>query len=387
MSVSFSYYVGQPPTAITPEDPQWRAALPLNRHAAAAQPQTAAAGELSYGDYFDAARRFLIRDGMAVALCAVSEPGAGSCPGDIDHIRVELSKHGAFYHPSKVILEIGAQRRQMVLNVAISDAGRAVLDQEYSNLARLNALGHGYLPRLFGRGAERIGDKDMEIFAAEWLEGFCEFHLSPSPEGAPRWQVWGDRGERWDLNRGQVFDLYRQAVAILTRYYHPVTFEAVSGWHHAAGDFIVSAEARGLLVRLITVRRYAPLFRLEEEHTPNIEEMLEGLTAFFVDTSLRMRLDRDAGVGELVWAPDEILPAIWEGFIQGLEQTVLVLQLPAEIVPAVQRYLALHPPEDLLEIGNHIVGRYPHDSEDRRIIERHLTRHMQRLGEILTAEA
>jgi hypothetical protein len=380
ISGNVSYLVGQPPVTITPVDSQWRAALPLDRRSVAHPPQPAGRA-LSYGDYFDAARQFLLRDDMAVATRAAGVPAVR-----IDHLAIHLAKHGAFYHPARVVVTTGTDRTSLVLNVAVNPAGRAALVQECTALEHLFRPDRPFLPRVFGHGIERVGDFEFPIFAAEWLEGFCEFHLASASGGALQWQVWGDRGERWALSEAHISDLFRQATHILTTYFDPFTFESILGWHHAAGDFIVKTGPDRLAVRLITVRRYAPLFAGDLPRAPTLETVLESLAAFFLDLSLRMRLDRLEGIRELVWAPDTILSAVWKGFADGVQALAIDHGLPAEFSAAVLGYLAAHPTDALEALGRRIAARYPQSSGERRLIELHLKDHVMMLGAIMTPQ-
>jgi hypothetical protein len=383
VSGNFSYLVGQPPVTITPHDLQWHAALPQDRRSVTDNSQPAGRS-LSYGDYFAAARRFLSRDEMAATVHAAGILAKRSISAaEIDHVAIHLAKHGAFYHPAKVVVATGTERLSLVLNVALSESGRAALWHEYTALERLFRPDRPYLPRVFEHGVERIGDFDISIFAAEWLEGFCEFHLAGVPDGTLRWRVWGDGGARWELSAAQIADLYRQAAHILTAHYNPFTYESILGWHHAAGDFIVKAERKRLAVRLITVRRYAPLFAADVAETPDLETLLDGVAAFFVDLSLRMRLDRLDGVGELAWAPDLVLPAVWNGFIDGLLEMAATHNLPTEFGAAVQQFLAAHPARELEALGRGIAERYPQDSGERHLIAHYLPDHLRALGAIM----
>ena len=382
-TANFSYLVGQPPAAINSADPRWRAALPLDRRRAAAGPLPAGHA-FAYGDYFTAASQFLLHADMAVVVSAATIlTGRNVSPADIDHIAVHLAKHGAFYHPARVVVTVDSDRLSLVLNVAVSEPGRTAVTSEYAALERLNGQCRGFLPRVFGRGTGRVGAFDVALFAAEWLEEFCEFHLGHTPEGTLQWQLWGEAGERWTLTAAQVAVLYRQAACILTACFNPLTFESISGWHHAAGDFVLKPGPDQAAVRLITVRRYAPLFTVDTDEPPELEKLLDGLAAFFIDMSLRMRIDRLDGVGELAWAPDSVISPVWEGFGAGLAQMAAYHELPPELGAMVGQYLAAHPPRELKRLGRRIAARYPSASGERRLIEHHLGQHLDALADIM----
>jgi hypothetical protein len=127
----------------------------------------------------------------------------------------------------------------------------------------------------------------------------------------------------WDNIRGhrpasaqEVREIFRQASRILARYYDKRTFCRITPWHHAAGDFIVRVRPGGNVeVRLTTARSYEPLPFLKDSE--NLNPMIP-LVYFFLDVTVRMRLDRLDGVGELVWAPSMVIPYVLEGLFQGL---------------------------------------------------------------------
>ena len=111
----------------------------------------------------------------------------------------------------------------------------------------------------------------------------------------------------------EAFRIFEESSKILALYYDGRDFSRIGAWHHAAGDFIVKArDDEGINVRLTTVRKYEPL-----PETENAAPMI-ALVYFFLDTTVRMRLDRLNGVGETVWADDFAVTATVKGFIEGL---------------------------------------------------------------------
>ena len=67
-------------------------------------------------------------------------------------------------------------------------------------------------------------------------------------------------------------------------------------------------------MRLSTARRYEPLLDYTKETNPFL-----ALFYFFLNLSIRMRLDRIDGVGEIVWADDFCVEATVTGFIEALK--------------------------------------------------------------------
>jgi hypothetical protein len=357
--------------------------LPADRHAG---PATLPA--VSFGDYFTAVSDYLNGDGRdALALAIRHQLDCECYPSALDRIQVHLVKHGALYHPARVTVTIGTRRLDLVLNVAASPAGRERLAAEAAHLTRLAAdFSPRFIPRVHGWGAGRIADREpLPMFLGEWLNGFHELHPTAGSDHQRPWAVWDpDRG-RWHLSESQVADFFRQAVFILTHYFDPHTFEAIQAWHHAAGDFVVRAQGPGLELRLITVRRYGPLFLLERDDELTIERLLEALAVFFLRTSLWMRLDRLDGVGDLTWAGEAVLSPMWEGFVRGLESMARRNDFPENFVPGVIAYLAGHGRDEWLALGETILARFPAELPEADLLRRHLARHTDGLARIVKA--
>ncbi|MFZ1984660.1 MAG: hypothetical protein WAU91_09630 [Desulfatitalea sp.] len=378
------FFVGQPPTPITASDEQWRLPLPAGR-----ADGSAAAVTVSYGEYFTAVGDYLAQEGAAVLTRVAQDVlGRGIAPAEVDGVQVHLVKHGALYHPARVTLLAGPVCVPLVLNVAVSPAGRERLAAEVTHLKQLGAgFAEQFIPQVYGWGHGRIGGRAaLPMFAAQWLTGFHELHPTAGPGGRRPWSVWDPDEGPWQLSDRQVADFFRQAVFILTYYFDPHTLGAILAWHHAAGDFVVRGCGEAVEVRLITVRRYEPLFQLEEGETLSLERLLEALAVFFLRTSLWMRLDRMDGVGDLVWADEACLAPMWAGFVQGLERMAQRNDFPAAFVPGVLRYFARHTPEDLVGLGETIIARHPAGLPEVALMRRHLLRHAARLAEVVGAE-
>ncbi len=388
----FEYFVGQPPTALTPQSPQWSAPLPMHRQATGSEgPTDSSPDAITYGTYFAAARDFLRQNGLAVPVrAAASLLGRRVEPREIGKINIHLVKHGAFYHPALVKVVAGKEEIPLVLNVAVSAAGRAALAKEFGYLEQLNSsFTDRYVPQVFGCGRGAVEDQDgLPIFAAQWLSGYSEFHLTRAGEDSDlqQWQVWDDP-EPWYLSPEQVADLYRQATAILTSHFNPLTFEAIVDWHHGAGDFVVKKEKTHIDVRLITVRRYVPLIQLEPHETIDPQLLLDTLMVLFISTSIRMRLDRLDGVGKLVWAPDHIMPFVWQGFDQGLRHMAVLHDFPDQFAQGVQEYMTTYTIDDILDIGKSVIQRFPPSSEESALATRHLSDHITILSGLMTGRA
>lgn len=337
---------------------------------------------ITYGDYFQAAADFLLADEAAVlaraAAIVLEQPGVHS---RIERVAIHLVKHGAFYHPARVTWRVEDVELQIVLNVAVSAAGRAVIPTEFDALQRLwVGPGCGLVPRVFacGRGGGADATRALPMFAAQWMDDFHELHLTTTPAGAGhRWVVWhAERGALF-LTGSQVFQFYRRAIHILTRCFNPFTLEAILDWHHASGDFVVAPDTDPLQVRLITVRRYAPIFVLDGDRPPDLQIIVEALAAFFMRTSLWMRIDRIDGVGELVWAETPDLPAaLLAGFLAGLADMACLHGLPQNFTVVVHNYLAAQSGETLRALAEAIAARLDSGMDEKQLLQTHLEDHV-----------
>lgn len=383
-SLPVAFRVGDPPAPITAADAQWRLSLPADRHAGPSAPAS-----VSYGDYFTAAADYLNGEGRTALTEAVRHGlGRDADLGASTGIQVHLVKHGAFYHPARVTVAVGERRLDLVLNVAVSPAGRERLVAEAAHMMRLaSEFSLRFTPRVHGSGFGRLAHREpLPMFLGEWLDGFHELHPTAGPDGERPWAVWDpDRG-RWHLSQRQMADLFSQAVFILTYYFDPITFEAVQAWHHAAGDFVVRPRGAGLEVRLITVRRYAPLFRLDQDDAPTLERLLEALALFFLRTSLWMRLDRLDGVGDLTWADDRALMPMWHGFVHGLKHMAQHNDLPEAFVEAVMAHMAGQGREGWLDLGGMLIAQFPADLPETGLLRCHLAAHAEGLAEVVAAQ-
>jgi hypothetical protein len=318
--IPFKFGLSPSEPAVTADSDLWSIPLPLEMSAFLGAPaQNDRMPAPTCGDYFQAARDFLIQDEMILLRRAVEQVlGRTVALRDVEGVGVYLVKHGALYHPARVEVSIAGRIVALVLNVAVSARGRQALSVEFGTVSRLtHELARSCWPQLYGHGSGKSADgRSWPMLLGAWLEGFYEFHLAESSApGELTVVVWDtDRGH-WNLTPHQQCLLIGKAAQILTYAYHPLTFEAILDWHHAAGDFVVRPLAGGIDVRLITVRDYAPLVITE---TADVEAVLDAMVAFVVGMSLRLRLDRLDGVGRPACYPRSVIPAIWTGFCGGL---------------------------------------------------------------------
>jgi len=364
--ISFFLYHRDHPVDAT--HPLWNRPLPMDRHGRA----DGAHPIMTHGAYFEATRSYLLNGGIEAISAAIESREA------LSGIDVILKKHGAFYHPACLRVTAGAMTTDLVLNVAVSDAGRQVIQREFDLLRSLSrARPKDLLPRTHHIAGVCGPNPPVPMFLGEWLTGFHEFHLSRDPsDGLVKIAVWDPAHPRWYLKPDECAALYARAAHILTVCYDPLTSRHVGPWHHAAGDFVLSLSApSGLQARLVTVRDYRPICSMGPPDALHPSEILQALFVFFVDLSIRMRMDRLDGVGELVWADTLAGYGALDGFLTGL---VFHDLKPFFSFPLDQGFMAyasrlsLH---DIGETAEALLGRFPEHAPERAFVHNHLDAH------------
>jgi hypothetical protein len=302
----------------------WESPLPVHRDIPIEKNGNEIKRPFSIGDYFEAVSDFILRQGLeqilADASCDLSREISKE---EIGTVNVTLEKHGQYYHPARVEIEICGERLLYVLNVAVSDPGNDLIKKEYYLLEKLNkTFQPSFLPEVYCLGHTNTKtNQKVAMFLGQWFGGFHEFHLSYDPEtGKNRLKVWAPDGGVF-LTDNQTANLYQQIAKILTFYYSIDTFEQILSWHHAAGDFVVSVANNDIRLGLITIRNYNSF--LKNDTASGVENdgasMLEALLLFMLNMSIRIRLDRLDGVGNLIWSDDIAVKNCLLGFYEGLK--------------------------------------------------------------------
>jgi hypothetical protein len=382
----FSFFLPHSKEPVTANSPIWQASIPLKLDALIKND-----GEsVSYADYFRAVRSFLESDSYKIITRAIAgQLGRDVKPQHIDELRIYLEKHGQFYHPARVETILCQKQLSFVLNVAISESGRGLIEREYHLLNRLNnTQSFHYLPQVFGFG--RIcGPQGMnfDLFLGEWFEGFHEFHISIDPaDQKPKILVWDDARGRFFLSHDQMQQLYAQAATIWTCYYNLQSFEQISAWHHGAGDFVVKIENDRIELKLVTVRQYAAVFESSNDaRTEQIESqlILQALLVFFLNLSLHMRLDRFDGTGEMMWSDKAAVEATLIGFLEALSIKPNIVGLPDSPLACFIAYLSSCTQEDLLDLFQAIVGRFNPKMPELPLIKENIIEQVETLYHIM----
>ena len=386
----FKHYLQHKKKLLDENSDIWSLPIPLSRK----KPQKADEISLTYGDYFYAVRSFLKKDEFKSITSAISQRLNREITSDeIEEIRIYLEKHGEFYHPARIETFINEFCYLFVLNVAISSAGKGFIKREFEILNKLNnEFSFSFIPKVYSRGEICIKNKNVEIsmFLGEWFEGFNEFHISQNKykqaktDSSIKIVVWDHEKGNFLLSDDETLELYSQVAMILTCYYNAETFEQIFPWHHAAGDFVIKLQNNNMEIKLITVRQYAPMLENKNEIAKNSKDstvhlMLEAMLLFFLNLSIRIRLDRLDGVGETVWSDNIAVKGTIKGFLNGLSKISSKNLIPDALAADFINYISCFTKTDLLELCNSIVNTYNPMAPDIPVIRQNLTAHVDLL--------
>lgn len=345
-----------------------------------------AEGAISYGEYFHGAKSFLEKDHFKIIIDAVFH--SATCditPEKIQEICICLEKHGQFYHPAKIEIITHEAIFTFALNVAISDVGKHCIKREYNVLEKLNNdFSFSFIPKVYGAGeiVDANNDLKMCMFLGEWFENFNEFHLS-----------WDSKNKKnkiivWDAKQGNFFlpskyamEIYKQTAMILTCYYSVKTFEQIFPWHHAAGDFVVKICDDKLELKLITVRQYSSMLENDGENDLTLEAAL----MFFLNLSIRMRLDRLDGVGSIAWADKIAVQGTLDGFFDGLKLKSANNEIDDSLSQRFKNYFSSFTEIQLYDLLKNIVNAYNPAAPEISVIKRSIKQHANELYEAICA--
>lgn len=352
--------------------------LPANRDYAPDAPQPE--GDITFGEYYGAARAFLEADECRFIQDAV-EARTGARPEKIEEITIDLLKHGAFYHPACVTVSADRKNYPFVLNLAASDRGIEGIEKEVGLLHFLNErYALPYIPKVYGYGKDSCtGGQPVAMFIGDWFEGYQEFHLSGQGTGN-RIMVWDEEKGGFPLAPDQAEEIYRQIAYILTSYYDPEAFREIFPWHHGAGDFIIRIDPKNpskIDVRLVTVRGYGSPFMKGPAEDPGV--LLQGLLIFLTHLSIRNRLDRLDGVGEVGWIDERIVAPTVDGFLAAIALKETPKGFPDSLLSCFIDVLHTHGAKEIDELCTALAGAYPDAAPETQVIRKNLKAHAKRL--------
>ena len=362
--IKFKYYLADLRHPVTPDTDAWNQRLPQERTGA----DTDSDGlYLTYGHYFTAVRKYLEKDQFRVFHQGAARIlGHEIGPAGFSDLSVILEKHGQYYHPARITTGVGERTLSFALNLAVTESGRAFLHTDFYNMRRLQGLfSYNFLPLMVHCADIESGESGPAVTIAfgEWLSGFHEFHQTlQKATDRQAVAVWDPAHGHKFLTEHQSQSLFRHATRILTAYLNLETFEQILNWHHAAGDFVVRTADDRIDVRLITVRRYGPLF---PGLTVSAENVLHLLTVFLLNNSMRMRLDRFDGIGDPAWAGPGTAASVILGTLDGLQLQIDSGSIPEDVLIYFRQYLKMLGLEDLKELCRDILDRWHVDTIGR----------------------
>jgi len=378
------YYLSNAECPVPENSPIWTDCLPLSREVWQTDPVKGKEGCFSYGDYFSAAKTFIRQNDYQALKTAICRRTKRNIETDqIRTIHIYLEKHGEFYHPSRIEVSDCWNKHVFVLNMAVSEKGMATIKTEFRNLERLaKEMPYSYLPDVYSDGMVRLKqNREVGLFLGQWFSGFQEFHLAYNKaDGKQIICIWGETDERKILTENQCLDLYVQAAKILTLYYDVSTFKHILSWHHAAGDFVVRLKNDHAELKLISVRDYTFLFRQngrqERSTHQNARDILYCLLIFLLILLIRMRLDREDGIGPIIWADDVAVYGALHGFLEALEEKPDMAQLPDTVSACFRSFLLSCSMKDLLYLNRQIVEKMFGRAPEFPVVQMHLKDHV-----------
>jgi hypothetical protein len=329
---------------------------------------------ITYRRYLEAIRLFVL-DHWQKILAIVSEEGVDTAR--IQRIDIISEKHGSDYHPAQVRLQATDWSRSFVVNAALTERGIQRLSRDFHLLDLLRArFKRCFVPAVYflaevtlDRGA--VDELRTKLSLGEWLERLWEFHVSML-EGSPATVLWDTEAGYSALAETAAEEMYKQAAFILTYYYDVDSGEEIFPWHHAAGDF-VAASGPPVQVRLITVRQYASRWTLRKDSR---HDTMQALLLFLANLSLRMRLDRLDGVGDIVWVGQHCAKGAMSGFLDALTAKVAESLLDAKTLEEFGKYIKGISPAELAEIFQAVVDSHDEDAPDVPVILDNLVDHI-----------
>jgi hypothetical protein len=277
---------------------------------------------LTLGNYFEAIKDFILRDhGRSLVTVLREQLKTDISPGSISKILIRTEKHGVLYHLASVEVFSTGLSLKLCVSTAVSENSKVWLRHEFDLLKFLNStFAFSYLPVPYFEGDVKVhsdhGNESLSMSLTEWFENYYEWHLSMDEKrGKQRICIWDLRNGNWFTSREEGFEIFRQSSKILTLYYDIRGFNRIYPWHHAAGDFVVRREEGIIDVKLTTARKYEPIMLFSPQD--NIDPVV-ALTYFFLNLSIRMRLDKLDGVGIKTCADGFSVKALIQGFFEGL---------------------------------------------------------------------
>ena len=223
---------------------------------------------------------------------------------------IKSEKHGPFYH----VFSMGdLSRSWLCIVLACHQQGKATLREDFCNFHALGAKGIPFFPKCYAlRELHVKGSCETLLMGIlEWLDGYYEVHASKEG-GILRFELWRPNGYRY-LSYHETIRFYEGALKILFSCYNPSTQERLSPWTHITGDFVFNPDPMNPYpVKLTTARGLKVWSDLPSE--PELRFIYAGLL-WLLETLLINRVDRERGIGKLLFLPPYVLKATLEAFL------------------------------------------------------------------------
>ena len=350
--------------------------------------------DFTTGDYYLAACKFLsdnsflfLKKGLKFFLNKSVQIN------QIIRIKIFLEKHGAFYHPLKIeAIVANNQIFSFVLNGAVDKKGLGLIQNEYELLSLMNKNSvkqieqieqidsKQYTPKVFELDFITTNKGKIGFFLGQWFDNYKEFHVSYDND-IQQVSIWESNGNCNYIEISNAFEIYFKITKILTYYYNLKTFEEILLWHHAAGDFIVNQENGKFNVKLITIRKYSSLIQHSTTKNDKTTLILPSLLFFFLNLSIKMRIDRINGTGKLIMIDKSVIDSIITGFLSGLDEKSKTYDY-GDIKPAFIEFFLQFNLKQILEIMINILESHYSDPVEISLIQKNLKNHCKILYSI-----
>jgi hypothetical protein len=345
---------------------------------------------LTLRDYFQSIKELFLKDDAATLIKVIFQGfGRRVTPDTISRMEIRCEKVGTLYHIASITIQSEGAPMRLAVATAITDEAIRCMEKEVLHLHLLTGTYQlTSLPKVFFKGDTVCrtpqGDFSLSHVIQEWFEDYHEWHLTRDEGGK------GQRLLIWDQERGyhstsarEYHEIFRQAAKILTLCYDTRTFRQIYPWHHAAGDFIVKSLDQNVDVKLTTVRGYDPLlvFREKEKWDP-----WKAFIIFFLNLTIKMRLDREDGVGDVMWADDPCVSASVQGFVDALQimeaEGRLHLGKTGDIIALLKTFTV----EELRSLMDILLGFYRQNERGSYpVIRSNLESHVRQLHQVIQA--
>ncbi len=339
-------------------------------------------------DYFVAVHHFILGEkGTSLTSLLGSLWGWDVRLDDIDTIVVRYEKYGTLYQIASVDVAVRDQRIKLAVSTAVTQEAKQALSHEFDLLQYLySQTGLPYLPAVYWKGPvnayKQEGAETFLMVISEWFEGYHEWHFSIDEENRERILIWDMGGGYRFASEHQAHDIIKQATKILTLYYNPESYHRIFPWHHGAGDFVVATRDDAVDVRLVTARGYDPLQLPKDEINlalPGLAGLagpLQALMLFLLETTVKMRLDKDEGMGDSIWAGASLLEAVIDGLFQALRVKERWTDGPTIRADTFKNFLGSFTENDIRLLLQEQTGTYCQPgSSDYEVVRGHLDQH------------